>query len=231
MNIFSITDNVVLCDTALCWAEVHQWPADTALTRVGQAPAEVALCVVEGELHLTTGDERVTLGPMQTVQIPAGWEWSAQTGASGARVLRVESYHPTFVPERSLMPALERLHRFDLAYDQWSVYTDWMRAGVLTFVPHHVAEKHFHQDADELFWFFQGDCRVTTADGPIHAPAGTIVLIPAGEWHIIENMNDERLLMFFAVTPNIVPSHTFFHPDGSPHVRSWEPLRTPPRAR
>jgi quercetin dioxygenase-like cupin family protein len=57
------------------------------------------------------------------------------------------------------------------------------------------------------------------------APAGTIIYTAPGEWHIIENAGDEPLLMFLTVTPNIVPSHTFFHPDGTPWVRSWEPLR------
>jgi quercetin dioxygenase-like cupin family protein len=109
------------------------------------------------------------------------------------------------------------------------VYTDFVRGGVLTFPPRHVAERHFHQDADEIFWFFQGNCRVTTPAGATPAPAGTIVVIPAGEWHIIENTGDEPLLMFLIVTPNIVPSHTFFDATGAPQVRSWEPLRHPPR--
>lgn len=231
MKIFSITDDAVLCDSALCWAEVRQWSAERSIARFGKAPAEVILCVVEGELSLHAGDEQALLGPMQAAQIPPGWDWAAKTGASGARVLRVESYHPALTPERALMPALERLHTFALAYDQWLVYTDFVRGGVLTFAPHHVADRHFHQDADELFWFFQGKCRVTTPEGAIDAPAGTIVLTPAGEWHIIENVGDEPLLIFLTVTPNIVPSHTFFDAAGLPHVRSWEPLRQPPRAR
>jgi quercetin dioxygenase-like cupin family protein len=66
---------------------------------------------------------------------------------------------------------------------------------------------------------------VTTPDGAVLAPAATIVLTPAGEWHIIENVGDEPLLMFLTVTPNIVPSHTFFDADGRPVVQSWEPLR------
>ena len=122
------------------------------------------------------------------------------------------------------MPALEQPHQFPLATGGKGVYTDYYRTGILTFAPGFAAEKHFHQDADEIFWFFQGACRVTTPDGAASAPAGTIVLTPAGEWHIIENVGDEPLLMFLTVTPNIIPHHTYFDAAGRPEVRDWQPL-------
>ena len=123
------------------------------------------------------------------------------------------------------MPPLAHPYRFAVAGGQTLVYTDYVRGGVLTFAPGFAADKHFHQDADEIFWFFQGTCRVTVPDGAFIIPAGNIIYTAPYEWHIIENVGDEPLLMFLTVTPNIVPSHTFFDAKGEPFVRSWEPLR------
>jgi quercetin dioxygenase-like cupin family protein len=139
----------------------------------------------------------------------------------------VDSPQPGFDPSKGLMPPLTHIHRFAVADGQKLVYTDYVRGGVLTFAPGFAADKHFHQDADEMFWFFSGTCRVGVPAGSTVAPAGTIVVNPAGEWHVIENAGDEPLLMFVTVTPNIVPSHTFFGMDGKPYVRSTQPLTHP----
>ena len=228
MQRFSIDEkNIVLYESTLSKAEIRSYPGQEQIGAEATPAHEVVFCVVDGALTVTAGEERVELGPMQGVQIPAGWAWSAQSGPAGAKVLWVDSFHPNLAAGQALLPALERLHRFDVAHDQWLVYTDYVRGGVLTFAPGFAADKHFHQDADEIFWFFRGTCRVTTADGVAVVPAGEIVYTRPGEWHIIENAGDEPLLMFLTVTPNIVPSHTFFLPDGTPHVRNWSPLRGP----
>lgn len=231
MRLFTVEgDDTVLCDTALCYGAVERHAAAGPVGAKTSAVAEVVFCVLEGELRVDAtggaGDEsRIVLAGMEGVQIPAGWNWQARAGATGCRLLRVESYHPHFRPEPALMPALDRPHSFALADGEMLVYTDYIRGGVLNFRPGFAADKHFHQDADELFWFFQGECRVETLEGVVPAPAGTIVYTAPGEWHIIENAGAEPLLMFVTVTPNIVPSHTFFDADGNPLVRSWEPLR------
>lgn len=231
MQLFSIGgDDTVLCDTALCYGAVERHAAASPVSPKTSSVAEVVLCALEGALHVdATGrageESQIVLAPMEGVQIPAGWNWRATTGATGCLALRVESYHPHFHPEQALMPALAQPHSFALADGQMLVYTDYIRGGVLHFPPGYAADKHFHQDADELFWFFQGECRVETPEGVVTAPAGTIIYTAPGEWHIIENASADPLLMFVTVTPNIVPSHTFFDADGNPLVRSWEPLR------
>lgn len=231
MQLFSIGgDDTVLCDTALCYGAVERHAAASPVSAKTSSVAEVVLCALEGALHVdATGrageESQIVLAPMEGVQIPAGWNWRATTGATGCLALRVESYHPHFHPEQALMPALAQPHSFALADGQMLVYTDYIRGGVLHFPPGYAADKHFHQDADELFWFFQGECRVETPEGVVTAPAGTIIYTAPGEWHIIENASADPLLMFVTVTPNIVPSHTFFDADGNPQVRSWQPLR------
>lgn len=230
MQRFSISSEyALLCDNPRSHIEIRSLPANEPIGPLRPAPAEVVICVVSGELTVSAGDESLRLHAMQGVQIPVGLAWAASSGSAGAKLLRVDSFHPALAPDRLLMPPLTRLHSFDVASNQWLVYTDHVRGGVLTFAPTFAADKHFHQDADEIFWFFEGTCRVTTPDGAELIPAGEIVYTEPGEWHIIENAGDTPLLMFLTVTPNIVPSHTFFDANGAPHVRNWEPLRNPPR--
>ena len=231
MQLFSTTRNhTVLCDTPLCFAEVRLSIAHTPLIASRSSPAETVLCVLDGELRVdveqaNTPEAHFVLGAMEGIQIPGGQGWSGQMGAAGAKVLRVDSFYPQLKPGQGLLPALMQPHRFTVADGQMLIYTDYIRGGVLNFRPGFAADKHFHQDADELFWFFQGRCRVETPDGVVVAAAGTIIYTTPGEWHIIENAEPEPLLMFVTVTPNIVPSHTFFDADNNPVMRSSEPLR------
>lgn len=226
MQQFLITDEaIVLCDTPQSRIELQRLAPGATLT-TGERPAvETVLCVVEGQVTVLCDGWPMDLGVMDGVQLPAGHAWQATVGAPGANVLRVDSFHPGFTSEKSLMPPLAAPHRFTVAGGQKLVYTDYVRGGVLTFPPGFTADKHFHQDADEIFWFFQGTCRVTVPEGAFTVPAGNIIYTAPYEWHIIENVGDEPLLMFLTVTPNIVPSHTFFDAHGEPYVRSWEPLR------
>jgi len=229
MQQFSMSDaNTVLCDTHRCWAEVQTLGAGQSV-RVADQTAEVVICVVDGALTVHAGAELIGLSTMQGVQIPAGLTWSAVADSEGTKILRVDSFHAQLTPETTLMTPLTAPHRFAVADNEWLVYDDYVRGGVLTFAPKFVADKHFHQDADEIFWFFEGTCRVTGPDETVLAPAGTIILTPSDEWHIIENVGDEPLLMFLTVTPNIVPSHTFINAAGKPFVRSDKPLSQAPR--
>ena len=183
MKQFLLTDeNIVLCDTPQSRIELQRLTPGIIVNAPATPPVEVVLCVVEGDLVVQTAGESLHLSVSDGVQLPAGHGWQATVGATGAKVLRVDSFHPGFTPEKSLMPPLAQFHRFTMAGGQKLVYT------------------------------FTG-------------PAGTIVYTAPDEWHIIETMGDEPLLMFLTVTPNIVPSHTFFDANGEPLVRSWEPLR------
>lgn len=226
MKQFASTEmGVVLCDTPQSRIALTHWAPGANMTATATPPVEVVLCVRDGEVTIRVDGEQLHLGAGDGVQLPAGHAWQATVGATGAQVLRVDSFHPGFTPAKSLMPPLAQPHRFTVAGGQKLVYTDYVRGGVLTFAPGFTADKHFHQDADEIFWFFQGTCRVTVPDGSFTVPAGNIIYTAPYEWHIIENVGDEPLLMFLTVTPNIVPSHTFFDAHGEPFVRSWEPLR------
>jgi mannose-6-phosphate isomerase-like protein (cupin superfamily) len=218
---------VLLCDTPLCHAEVCACPGDSWLSGAVVPRVEVVLCVLTGRLEVSIGDTALALGPRQGVQVPAGQHWKTTGGAEDTVVLRVDSPHPGFAPGRATMPLLQHPHRFAVAEGGRLVYTDYVRGGVLVFAPGFAAERHYHQDAEEIFWFVSGTCRVGAPGGTVVVPAGTVIYTPAGEWHVIENAGDAPLVMFLTVTPNIVPSHTFFAADGTPEVRSWVPLTRP----
>jgi mannose-6-phosphate isomerase-like protein (cupin superfamily) len=230
MKISTIDADHVICDTPVCFSEVRTLAPGQELDQA--AGRETVMCAISGEMRVhaqraADARARFTLRPMQGAQFPIEIPWTATAGVSGARVLRVDSPHPGFDPSRRLMAPLREVHCFDVAHGEELIYDDYVRGSILTFAPGFAADKHFHQDADEIFWFFSGTCRVITPDEDVRLPAGSIVYTPAGEWHIIANGGAEPLLMFLTVTPNIVPSHTFFRDDGTPYARSTEPLKQP----
>ena len=84
MKLFSIADDhTVLCDTPLCFAEIRRLAANTPVTAHTSSPAEVVLCVLDGEVHVDVegAETQFVLGPMDGIQIPAGQDWRGQTGA------------------------------------------------------------------------------------------------------------------------------------------------------
>ncbi len=230
MRIFSIEqDDIVLCDTPQTWAELQRYGAGEITGGRSASRAETIVCVIEGELMIAcAGATASPLPAMNGAHIPAGMDWSATAGAQGARVLRVDSRHPGFDPARALMPPLAHAELFAITDGLGLTYTDYFRSRVLTFAPGFAADRHFHEGADEIFWFYQGTAHVITPDQDVMLPAGSVIVNPAGEWHIIGNGSaSEPLLMFLTVTPNIVPSHTFFDEAGAPVVRSMSPLTRP----
>lgn len=230
MHIFSIDqDDIVLCDTPLTYAEARRYGAGEVIGGQSRSRAETIVCVVEGALTVASpGAAPATLPAMHGAHIPPGMDWSATAGAQGAKVLRVDSRHPGFDPARALMPPLASAECFEVKDGLGLTYTDYFRSRVLNFAPGFAAERHFHEGADEIFWFYQGTAHIVAPDQDVFLPAGSVIVNPAGEWHIIGNGSaNEPLLMFLTVTPNIVPSHTFFDAEGRPVARSMAPLTRP----
>ncbi len=218
MNIYSVhQDNVVLCDWPTTYADLRRYRPGETFGRMGAPRVETVICVIEGELVVETR-RGASLRAMQVAHIPAGQAWTAIAGAPGAKVLRVDSLHPGFDPAKALMPPLPEIAIFDIAEGLSLTFTDYVRSRVLNFAPGFAADqRHFHQGADEMFWFYRGTAHITTPDQDVVLPEGSIIINPAGEWHVIANGSEaEPLLMFLTVTPNIVPSHTHFDADRQP---------------
>ena len=230
MKIFSMNSpgDQVLCDTPVCYTEIRHIHTGETFDGFAHSLTETVLCIVSGSLHIKAEiDGKVShanLTDMQGAQLPTGSSWSASATSKTVKVLRIDSPHPNHTAAQNLIAPLRSLHTFKIAANQSLVYTDYVRGGVLNFAPRFAADKHYHERADEIFWFFEGTCHITTAKADVLLPAGSIVYTPADEWHIIANDGGSPLLMFLAVTPNVVPSHTFFKPDGTTYARSMEPL-------
>src|SRR5205823_5877724 len=67
---------------------------------------------------------------------------------------------------------------------------------------------HSHRHAIEMFYFFQGDCRMKVGPEERVVRQGQIALIPPEAPHLMSVEGDVPLGMFLIVTPNLVPSHT-----------------------
>jgi mannose-6-phosphate isomerase-like protein (cupin superfamily) len=230
MRIFSIhQDDAVLCDSPTTYADLRRYRAGDMFGRQSRPRVETILCAVEGGLYVGVADRApVPVRRRQAVHIPAGVAWAASAGPQAVKVLRVDSLHPGFDPAQALMPALADIEARDIADGLSLTFTDYVRSRVLNFAPGFAADKHFHQGADELFWFYRGTARVITPDQDVALPEDSVIINPAGEWHVIANGSaDQPLLMFLTVTPNVTPSHTFFDAGGHPVVRSLAPLTRP----
>jgi len=190
---------------------------------------EAALCLVDGSGRL----EMASMAPIEVnrqvaLHIPSQTPWRFVAGSSGAHVLQIVSRHPGFDSSRRLMPALEDLDVVDISSERRFRYTDHFRGGMIVFPPGQGAEKHFHEGADEVFWFVQGECSLRTQEGNVICRPGDVAIFAAGEWHsLVNESGDQSLHLFFTVTPNIVPSHTYFRPDGTTYPRSMQPLTSP----
>ncbi len=230
MRIFSIQqDDVVLCDSPFTYADLRRYRPGDMFGRQSRPRVETILCAVEGNLFIgVAGRPPIPVRHRQAAHIPAGVAWAASTGAQEVKVLRVDSLHPNLDPAQALMPALADVEVRDIADGLSLTFTDYVRSRVLNFAPGFAADRHFHAGADEMFWFYRGTAHIITPDQDVVLPEDSIIINPAGEWHVIANGSAaDPLLMFLTVTPNVTPSHTFFDADGQPVVRSMQPLTRP----
>ncbi len=96
-----------------------------------------------------------------------------------------------------------------------------MRCGYLRWQPAQGCVAHAHQDAAEVFVIIEGAARFAVATDHRRVGAGSAVYVPPGVPHALTVAGTAPLLAFWAVMPNHVPSHTFYHEDGSPY--QWDP--------
>lgn len=67
---------------------------------------------------------------------------------------------------------------------------------------------HSHRDAVEIFYFFQGDCRMIVGPDNQVVHSGQFAVIPPEAPHEFVVEGNVPVAMFLIVTPNLVPSHT-----------------------
>lgn len=61
---------------------------------------------------------------------------------------------------------------------------------------------HTHEHEEEIIYFTAGRARVTLADGQVFEfGPETVIYVPAGEAHLLENAGEEELRFIFVYTP------------------------------
>ena len=69
--------------------------------------------------------------------------------------------------------------------------------------PNQVQPVHAHSGADKFYFVLSGSGRFTIGEEQQTAPAGTVVVAPAGVPHGVENSGAERLALLVAIAPGI----------------------------
>ena len=60
---------------------------------------------------------------------------------------------------------------------------------------------HKHLDNDELIFIHKGEGRLTLDEESIEVKSGTVVFVPRGVWHGLENTGKENIRMVFQYSP------------------------------
>ena len=188
---------------------------------------ETALCVVSGSGVAVADDAgEVSVGAGDCLHLPSDQAWSFRASSGTAQILQVESHHPDLSKSGRLMSPLASFDVVQATGAKRFRYSDYFRGGMIVLGPGEGVPRHFHERADELFWFTGGGiCEIVTATGSHKCDVGDVVIFEAEEWHELLNLDSVRpLSLYFTVTPNVIPSHTYFNPDGSTYPRSLRPL-------
>jgi len=83
------------------------------------------------------------------------------------------------------------------------------RAGILAWdVGFGPTSPHAHRNAIEIFYFFQGRCRMIVGPDDRVIRSGEFVVVPPEAPHAFEVVGDTPVGLFLIVTPNLIPSHT-----------------------
>ncbi|HEV7782281.1 MAG TPA: cupin domain-containing protein [Chitinophagaceae bacterium] len=73
---------------------------------------------------------------------------------------------------------------------------------------------HKHLNEDEFIFFHKGEGKFTLDDKDFEIKAGTIVFVPKGVWHGLENNGEENIYMVFGYSP--FGFEGYFRENGTP---------------
>ncbi len=65
--------------------------------------------------------------------------------------------------------------------------------------PQKATTGHFHSDADEVYFFIDGEGIMEIGEKKFSAKGGDVVLVPAGDFHKVYNNNGEKTFSFWTV--------------------------------
>lgn len=99
-------------------------------------------------------------------------------------------------------------------------------------------EGHTHDLGHEIFLILQGQAEFVIEGRKATLGPGQLCIARTDEWHSVENVGEDEVIMYLSVTPHIQPTHTRWAEDGTklpPNfavntVYDQEPDRTTPTA-
>ena len=164
-----------------------------------------------GEIVAMDGQQTEQFDAPMQAYIPAGTPYAlTNTGTQPLKL--VWALAPNETPEmRNLPPPDETAPVVMLATQDGKRFpkSQKIRGGMLTFQPNTECAYHSHDGADEVFLFLSGYGEVTEEGELVRVGPGDVVVTPAEHKHKIRSF-DEPLVMWLTVTPNRMPSHTFY---------------------
>lgn len=99
-------------------------------------------------------------------------------------------------------------------------------------------EGHTHDLGHEIFLILQGQAEFNIDGRKATLGPGQMCVALIDEWHSVENVGDDEVIMYLSVTPHIQPTHTRWNDDGTKKPPDFkvnsnydlEPDRTTPTA-
>lgn len=76
-------------------------------------------------------------------------------------------------------------------------------------------EGHTHDLGHEIFLILQGQAEFNIDGKKATLGPGQLCIALTDEWHSVENVGDEEVIMYLSVTPHIQPTHTRWTEDGT----------------
>ncbi len=75
-------------------------------------------------------------------------------------------------------------------------------------------EGHTHDLGHEIFLILQGQAEFVIEGKKATLGPGQLCIARTDEWHSVENVGDDEVIMYLSVTPHIQPTHTRWSEDG-----------------
>ena len=84
-------------------------------------------------------------------------------------------------------------------------------------------EGHTHDLGHEIFLILQGQAEFNIAGRKAVVGPGQLCIALVDEWHSVENVGDDEVIMYLSVTPHIQPTHTRWYDDDTKMPPTFRP--------
>ncbi|MEZ4622037.1 MAG: cupin domain-containing protein [Caldilineaceae bacterium] len=111
---------------------------------------------------------------------------------------------------------MEKLQVYDFRTDIKNVLvTPQIRSRFLKMAVGQFNAGHTHDLGHEIFLILQGKAEFVIEGRKAVLGPGQLCIALTDEYHTVENVGDEEVIMYLSVTPHIQPTHTRWHEDGT----------------